>query len=773
MDNRREYTEQYIRNWRQELTSIPEQIELLRNSIKPHTAKLNELNPELAKLKADQIAPSRHKIEGMEAQIEVLTIPDKITSLQQQIIPYQEKLDMLQPQFDTVTNKLVPVDNDIRSLTAMIAIKEAQQIIEAQRPIVQTHESQLMSLRPQLDAVNASIYQLSSHISSVQSRLASLEAIEAADRAAHEMRRYQHQQHNRHHHDFHHHHHHHQPSVFHVTADIGEFVGDVARNAEISRLRRELQSDYQAKVGIEAQQCQLQASVTHHQREFAGAQNKISQAQSQLNRYDYQTIQAAQRESYFLLIDRLRLRKAEKDALEYEKSNLLSQINLNDSAKNKLVNKISSLRQDLKDSKRDAVEYADNQDVNDLRLKLTDEKKIQNNLQAEKTRLDSDISQHNYAITDAENKIQHHQSRQAQLQSNQFLMKLYDSPQILFKALSESLIARCEEYDETHPAGQSVEVRICLAELKNKIHSIQFQQAEGAQNNSVNKRQYYQLCGLVHDMANRVQANPENHLFLAEITASLGQEVLEKSVCLTEYNTLHLETMSQEQLHTYEENEYEKEKENFKQALETAGSHGLEDLHRKGNLLCDGIEHSKQEAPREGQPPKDVKYLTATLKRAAVLASKPEDVRSPFRFHNLIKYSHDGKPRLGLKLLGLAVGFLGAVLVVASIAAKIMTLGVSTPLSTAGIVVGGAMMLAGIGIFRKGMRSGFSKQQVDFEQEAKRRKISQITTKTPLLFPPSASSNPVSTDEGSEPGTMFAPGGPSIIEPSAPALSIV
>ena len=757
MDSRRIFNEQAIGEWKADLESIPERMDYWANTKLPHQFKLAELKPELANIEIHQIAPTNVKLEGLQAQIEVLKIPSLIASLQQESDPHQNQINHLERELQDVMAKLMPVKIRLAELNALIAIKEAKQTIDTLTPQMRAHQSQIIFLQPQFASLNLAIQSNQRQLTDLRQKLYCLEGEDIADRARHEHRRSQLRrqyglQYERNY----------KVSAIEISQDLGEFEEDVFRTSEINRLRNECQILLQQYTNQSAQQHNFQVEICQHQQEIASAQNKIAYSASQLNCYDRHQKEIAQHEGFISLRERLAVCVDEKIPLENQKNIIKASLNNHMQLKNTIQNQIEELQQKLNTNKLLAQPFADNNSIQDLHEKLKKEKNIQRNFQAEKERLKREISHHMSEIGKAEFHLQEIELQNTSLRSNHFLMKLRYYPADLVEELAQNLVTHLEAYDKENPAKQSVEVRICLAELNEKIAIIRHRPLENGSLDMVDfmRLKYYQLIGFSQNMLQKLETNPGNRKFAEKIGLALGSDLLDPMIALSEYNKLSLHEMSEQELDVKENFAFDTAKREFNTALEYAKEKGFLDLHKTGIILSEAVGNKKN---KKSGSAVDTKYLINTLNRAQALACTPTNKNLQKNFKNLISYNQEGRPSRGKLFVGALKIFLGATIVAVCAAAKITTFFVSAPLTTPGLIVGSAMLLAGLGVFRWGMRRGFSKQMVNYHKAAEAGKKSPVIAKSPLLFSTYPKEARVVYPE-------FHPPGGVMPRPSAPSL---
>ena len=72
------YTQKQIKNWENDLLTLPREIAHLEHQIQNWHSQINALNQELDDLKTRSILPLDHKISQLQARLDVLKLPEKM-----------------------------------------------------------------------------------------------------------------------------------------------------------------------------------------------------------------------------------------------------------------------------------------------------------------------------------------------------------------------------------------------------------------------------------------------------------------------------------------------------------------------------------------------------------------------------------------------------------------------------------------------------------------------------------------------------------------------
>jgi hypothetical protein len=792
MNGRIVCSEQEILNWTNNLGQLPLRIAQQLELIAPQRVQLKALKTELRQLQTNQEAPCAQKIDALTAQLTALELPAKISNQEARLESHEDELAQLRPKLASVSADLLPIEQDINLCKAFIAIKTNQAMIEAQTAVQYQHQQSVNTYRSQLDQSLIQCNRLQDQIRQAQQSLSHLERLEAEDRAEHERQRmhqhylnhqddFQHDHHHGHHERFAHHHHHHvsrPASFFDVFVQVGDFIVDSHRHAEMTRLQQELASlSGQINQG-HTQQFHLQTQLNQHTQMVSVATNQVNQAQSALRGFSPSHVHDATHESIPLLKKRLAERQSQQQPLKMSQAKLQHDIDVHASSVYKIQQIIHNLKASLAENKQHAVEFQHNHNVEDLKTQLDVARNHKQTVAKKHNALTQAITDIELEIYHVNRAMQELQEQLAKLKENHFLMKLVNHPDLLFNELVLSLrmyivknphTQNLFSFEDFQPANQTVEARAHLANLETVIRSIESYHPEGVDANNLilQRRQYYQLLGFVHTMIAELASDSANKLLIEKLQSALGRYGLDQAVCRTEFSQLNLPRLSQPTLFDEEEQAFNAAKSDFESALNQAHHVGFEALKTQGDKLIKSVCEAKTSLEQSGVHTKDIKYLTTTLRRATALTKKPDDTNLQFHFKHLIQFNHQGQPSVAKKLAGVMMSFLGVALIGASVAAKVLTLGLATPITTAGIVAGSALVLGGLGLFKKGMRSDFSKSQEQFYQASVRHKVTTVNKRSPLLFSVDANHDTISQPSG------FVPGGPTVAEegrasPSAP-----
>lgn len=333
------------------------------------------------------------------------------------------------------------------------------------------------------------------------------------------------------------------------------------------------------------------------------------------------------------------------------------------------------------------------------------------------------------------------ESRQAQIGKIGLVM----DPNIELENLVAKLAEFVDEFDRNFPARQSEYVRRCLADLPVKIETIKKvnankQAIEGKAAVSSKERDwqvYFQIQGLVHTllMSNELQTqrNECDKQFYKTLLHKMCETDLVSMIdAVKRYKTLGLHLISPDDLEQQEiaafnsayaemeelVNRYKIELDDRKEAG-VGSDTNFEKLHQHSRELLAAMREKNLNAPHF-----DRKFRTEILKTSAVLlrgasgnSPEPADEAEYYkRYRTYLALEKSGKSSLGKKAFGAMFMFLGAALMTVGIAAKVCTFGLSTPLSTVTLVGGAGLFLAGVGLFKSGMRSGLAKNIYKIEK---------------------------------------------------------
>ncbi len=302
------------------------------------------------------------------------------------------------------------------------------------------------------------------------------------------------------------------------------------------------------------------------------------------------------------------------------------------------------------------------------------------------------------------------------------------------KLLSKSVLC-IATYEKSNPADQPENIRICLAETIGKLDVISAMPAADA---ATARNKYYHLCGMLWTLLDRVDSNAN---LAREMIAILRDHSLDSEETKEAYSALKklnpdlMRDMTSADLVYMQYAQYDAAYKYLQDTLEFMPNNVAKpwmDMCHRAHEVMTSVNVRKLKAVENGEPEFDVKYHTSILHKTADLIRDPGNQQLQQEYHQLIEHNKDGKPSLAKKICGAMLMFLGAVVVAASVALKVVSVGIAAPLTVAGMIGGGVIFAAGLGLFGWGMRKGTSKKMDNFEKSVMR------AGATPLYKPAAA-----------------------------------
>ncbi len=292
------------------------------------------------------------------------------------------------------------------------------------------------------------------------------------------------------------------------------------------------------------------------------------------------------------------------------------------------------------------------------------------------------------------------------LLANEFLRNFQKNPRALFTSLTNLLREKLAAFDARHPDTQTEEERLSLLDINAKLALFEFEEQNGVAHW---QEHLQQLLGFLHCMETRLIENVPLKNYLKEIINTLPLDLNE---AFDAYNELiqsspvyNLKTVAD--LHRSEQQAYEAACERLSKTLNALPLEKhpcYQQLKDKGMAVLTVIQESKA---KEGNK-FNYKFNTVLLNVTGDLALKPNDLATRKQFVALTAKVTAGKASFTKKLTGALVFFLGTALLVASITAKVCSLGLASPITFLGMGIGVKLMIGGIGLFASGMERGMT-----------------------------------------------------------------
>lgn len=306
------------------------------------------------------------------------------------------------------------------------------------------------------------------------------------------------------------------------------------------------------------------------------------------------------------------------------------------------------------------------------------------------------------------------QERKFELESNEFLIGMRHHPDIMLRQLRDSLRDELQNFELKYPAGQSVNVRICLRTLNSKADFIVNNNDFTNPNDPETLRfKYCQLSGLLWS-AHILTQNEENQFstFLEKIrgdraiSAEEGLDAYEK--LKEKCNNPVLQDMSDSELEKMELAEYKNALHDFEDATGDDVDDEKKSLREAGAGLVESIKEYKR--TYKASHPFDMKYYTNILQSANDVLREPEKREYRDKLGDIGLHNTDGKSSAPRRIVGAILMCLGGALAIASSVVMAMALPVlSWPFCVGGIAVGVIAFGLGIASLFTGREKGVEK----------------------------------------------------------------
>lgn len=286
------------------------------------------------------------------------------------------------------------------------------------------------------------------------------------------------------------------------------------------------------------------------------------------------------------------------------------------------------------------------------------------------------------------------------------------------------------EFDDANPKDQSVNVRCALREMKHYLLLFEKQRVD-------NLKQYYFLSGWLYDKHLVFQSisSEENEFYqlMQRLTQMLQTNEAIARQFYNAYQRKHtsLSNISRKQLLFFESRYLTDLLSQFhlKLCKLPQASKEMIACREKGFALAGYIRNQSMSSTS------DRHYLIHIVKKHIKLL-EPAQTQKAYdkRYHDcerLARLDTEGQGSWSLKLGGLALGFLGALIVAGGIAIMIASCGVATPLAAIGIGTGVSFFLPGLGVtaagtsfsycvgkrvYRQGTEKGYTKHMHEFSK---------------------------------------------------------
>lgn len=332
-----------------------------------------------------------------------------------------------------------------------------------------------------------------------------------------------------------------------------------------------------------------------------------------------------------------------------------------------------------------------------------------------------------------------------------FLRTLHENPLELVQTLANKLQKAFNDYEDTHLTGLFPQVRISLIAARYGLDELTRYESgynpEALQFQPTHRANYLRLCGFIWDMYSRVKQESQDAEFekkLAELVEST--HVLQHGDLPDQWQTNYsanawFDTSKNANLGVF--------------AIQPAQLENIEEqifndglVHLKRNNVLSNVQRHIMNAAelieaevamkKQKQEPIDYHFYGRTVCVLTDVFNNPNDIQAAKRLGDIAEFA-SGSPSVGKQVLGGLLIALGVLLIGASVAGLVTTLGSSSALSAVGIALGLSLLqtqvvlgvtstvvaATGIGLtfftgpntVKSGQRQGLSQGLIDVKED--------------------------------------------------------
>ena len=715
--------------WKELQDTLPDKLKTNRQDLKILQGMLREHEESLGSLQRGDLNSVNKTIAGIEAQINMLTLPRQIEELYVAIQHRIELIAGLEPQRNAEAATIVPLAQKIENLQMAIAILEAQTAKETFQDELAADDARMRELFSRLEIHGMQRREIDRSLQQAHSSLVQLQEEERQEKerllqeqqvsntaSSSDYESSQQGKTNGYESSLH------GKRSGYASAQSGGSdsllvakIGEVEE--ELRRYRRELLLVdgkilhlNETLAAVKSHKSDMEFKIESKSRDIRDYTGRL-----QLRHFDFKP-------NMYLLRDLLSSECQKKDPHDLKLRQLNGEINEHNRNKIELGAKRSDLQASLARSAQLCLPFADNCDVADLKSKLKVHQATLASLNGERDRIESDIKEYHDNIIQNEAKYSGLVAREEKLDSNTYLKKFCKNPRLLLTELGQSLHEQMNLYDEEYPAAQHPSVRACLREYRNRIDlictcdGVNDEQAIG-----IFQTKYCQLSGLIWYMRERTMADGGS--FVNYLDDAFDKNCIDSHDALQAYEELKsskhefLHDLQPLELAGLEERDYAVAAAYFKERLAlkpNPDTREMRYLHKTGLSLLACVDEMKSQAVDK---PFDINLHTKQLREAAAVLRHPEDRILRERLKYLGSYNTDGQPSMVKKVFGMLAMFIGAAAAVAGglILAGVLPI-VSLPLTATCFGAGATLFAGGLGLLVSARQKGIDKAQGDFDK---------------------------------------------------------
>ena len=705
-----------INEWKDSVANIPVQIQKEENEIRDKEAHLVTQQDGLRNLQETQLDPVQHKIEKIDAQIHVITLPDEIETVNQKISPLEKQIDENTKRYNDENETVQFYEFNIKEIQRHIEIKELETEIEKSQETARHNEVELASLPSLLDSKQKLHQAIKSHTDSLVARAEKIKIAKKESNQGNGFSSSQSQQNNNYSSS--------QEQSQTMSSSNGYGSSASIMSMEIDHESIEIQTELATLINeqrrVHDEEIEIQNRMNRLQQQKADAKSKIHANQRKLGNFSEDEKRLAHCQDANKLRDELSDKVSAKTPHEFNKNKFAAIIVKLKDELSALKRKFDQLTSSLIHYCSKTAELSENKNLEELRKLMVEQHNIEAPLLTQQGQFKAQIKRLEESILTRKEKVFRLEKEQRELNNNTFMITLWRNPETLIENLAALTDEVLNKFEEDHPGGQSDRVLQAMAEIRMKLVTIRHVELAQStysdyhgQNIEADQKKYFQMCGLIWHQFALLNQEEDKH-FAQALHSILQKNPIAEEYGKANFNALQLEPIPFDQIGDNVQQAYKQAKINLSELLD-----GLENDTRKevkdhikiGRDLIKSIEEKKSD-PTSGL----LKFHTKILQTAEQLTRNSSDKKLQDKFEKLINDNQDGKPSLCKKIFGIAVMFLSSL--------TPLSFAFTPPLVAAGIcAAGGAGLAIGFGIFVGGRSKGLDNELKKFKNSAKHLKL--------------------------------------------------
>ncbi len=693
------YTRKDLQDLWKKLAALPAEINIKRDALGEHTAELTKLELMLAELVKNEIKPNQDKLDAVQARIDVLTLPAKLTQLDLDIAAHTKKAAEFSPQQKSLSDTIKLIDAHIAELELAVKLVESRELVIKRKAVLDAMGRAIDARQLELKKLQSQLGETLQRKQSLMSQLESVRGNFASD-AQHAGDGYE-------------------------SSAQGE--GGYSSSQQSSDDASMLENEYDE---VQAQGDEIDRNIHQLESECGSmetSKNKLSAEVSQMSEeidgYARKLVDFKFTDNLPALRELMRQEVAKKTPLDKQLVQVTNSLDFHSSKLEALKSELAATNKRLEQARPLSEPHRDNYNLANLKTMLAACNAQADAYEAKRRLKVNEIENQQKKIAADEDEMKRKNLQLQMIQQNKFLMDLRDKPAACVDALQQRLKQGLKEYRNDHPEDEDVSVRSCLLTLKNKMNFIlQQSSVPGGDAKESYRQQFYQASGLLWD-AHR-QTVKKSASFAVMLEQVLGEDVIQDADAISVYaplkeaNKQSLRDFSKEEIKLYDESEFAKASKKFSDLLKSIpakASRAEKYYYRKGEILLAAIHAQKELTKKRGNF--DIKLHTEILNVASKLLLSPDNTELCDRLSELGKHKLDGRYSIAKNVIGAIGAFVGgALLIIGGIAMAGFLPGIGWP-AASGMIAGGATLFAGgIALCVNGREKGTTKALENFDK---------------------------------------------------------